>query len=318
MCIAIYKPAGKAMLSEATLRECFYSNPDGAGFAYIKNRKVEIVKGFMDFKSFYDNLYHYRNYHNDAMLLHFRISTQGGVTPNLCHPYRLDTDKDKMMKLKDTCDTAVIHNGIISITSNSREKVYNDTQEFISKYLTYFKVKKNKLSEKEKLIISHLIGSSKLAIMDAEKTQLIGDWICDNGIYYSNKSYMPARFGYGMYGLSRTSTTYKQSSHLPLKIYDDWGEEPEWEDDFIAEEKDEKDYYDDEEYEIDLTDEWEVYYRRSTDSYEFPEGNCPQICDLDDSYCSFCSRASCCPVTSYLLENGMIENEEYFTQGRKK
>ena len=41
MCIAIYKPKDK-VLSLTTLKECYTSNPDGAGFMYAENKKLHI------------------------------------------------------------------------------------------------------------------------------------------------------------------------------------------------------------------------------------------------------------------------------------
>ena len=53
MCIAIYKPEGK-VISQDILKECYDSNPDGAGFMYAEDKKLHIQKGFFSYGSFYE------------------------------------------------------------------------------------------------------------------------------------------------------------------------------------------------------------------------------------------------------------------------
>ena len=52
MCIAILKKNGHE-ISKQTLKNCFDSNPDGAGFMFADNGSLFIHKGFMNFDTFY-------------------------------------------------------------------------------------------------------------------------------------------------------------------------------------------------------------------------------------------------------------------------
>ena len=49
MCIICCKPMGKDMPTEEIMKNMWVNNPDGAGFMYVKNHKLVIEKGFMEF-----------------------------------------------------------------------------------------------------------------------------------------------------------------------------------------------------------------------------------------------------------------------------
>ena len=79
MCIALVK-LPDANVSEDNLRACWQSNPDGAGFAYIKDGKVTIEKGFMTLKPFMEALNVALEANKEStFLIHFRIATHGDV-----------------------------------------------------------------------------------------------------------------------------------------------------------------------------------------------------------------------------------------------
>ena len=199
MCIAVFKPAGQNAPTIETLKQCFKRNPDGAGFMVAINDKVVIRKGFMKFKDFekaYKSFFQDVNDKDYSVVYHFRIQTQGGAQPMLTHPYPLTRSYAEMRKLDNECEIGVAHNGIISLTSEYGVKDRNDSMTFISEYLVdiihgnhYWSKKPEKVR-----LVNRLLGGgypNKLAILS--KTgycALIGNWIKDNGIYYSNTSYV--------------------------------------------------------------------------------------------------------------------------------
>ena len=129
MCIAIYSLAGNPVPDEETLETCFFNNSDGAGFAFnTDNGKVQIVKGFMDFKSFiaafrkYDKKYCFKD---RGVLIHFRIATHGGTSKQTCHPFPISAKEKDLAKTEFTSDYAVIHNGIINLCTDEAEKKKN-------------------------------------------------------------------------------------------------------------------------------------------------------------------------------------------------
>lgn len=202
MCIILYKPVGKDLPNESILEKCFKTNPDGAGYMIPINNKVIIRKGFMTFESLIEDLdYIFNEYKIDIVktpiVIHFRITTQGGVKKELCHPFPICDNYDKMRKQVCTSDIALAHNGIIHLTSvpmyyvggKSKTPDYNDTMTFIKDYARliidndlFFGKNKNKVQ-----LMENLIDGSRLAIMNKNGyVKLIGNFIEKDGIYYSN------------------------------------------------------------------------------------------------------------------------------------
>ena len=99
MCIIVSKERGIEMPSKEILKNCFNYNSDGAGLMYVTNGKVNIVKGFMTFNSFYsyiEKLEKAYDMKEKAIVMHFRISTQGNVDEGNCHPYPITRDEKKL------------------------------------------------------------------------------------------------------------------------------------------------------------------------------------------------------------------------------
>lgn len=175
MCIAIVAPAGK-LVKETTLLECNANNPDGAGFAYIKDGKVEISKGFFKIGQF---IAEYKKKaeafgKDNPMLLHFRIATQGKVNAPNCHPFPIRGG-------------AIIHNGSLWYKRGEQEK--SDTREFAERMYNNlsYDVVKAALPE-----VTEALQWNKLAMLyDDGQYIRIGKWYEDEGIWYSNETYRP-------------------------------------------------------------------------------------------------------------------------------
>lgn len=255
MCIIVYKPKGASLPSKKTLKQCFNNNADGAGFMLAKNGEVLINKGFFKFDDFYKKLTAIKE--DVPMVLHFRITTQGGVRADCCHPYPLSDNMHELRRLNTTAEVGVAHNGIISLTSTYNKVDYNDTMRFITDYLTLIIDKKSRFNyykdDNKITLINRLIGSSRLAILDKnEHCELIGDgWLQDSGCYYSNGSYK--------------STTTKKTKKITSYSSYSW------------------DYF----------DEWEAYLNTKTGLYEF-SGVCPYTIDGDANYCDECVNNAKC------------------------
>ena len=213
MCVIIYKPSGSELPNEKTLRKNFKANPDGAGYMLPLNGKVLIRKGFMTFEDFMIDLIDVIDENGidstaTPIVLHFRITTQGGIQKELCHPFPICRDYKKMRKLSQTCDIALAHNGIISHCSSSmynmhydaelghyvygseRKISYNDTMTYIKDYASLIingDLNFAKNPAKTELLERTVGGTNKLAIMNGNgNVHLVGDFKEKDGCYYSN------------------------------------------------------------------------------------------------------------------------------------
>ena len=196
MCIIVYKKPDVAPPSREVLERQYNNNHDGCGYMWVKDNAVMVRKGFMNFEDFYKD---YQKTLKDIgekepMIFHFRISTQAGVCPEFTHPFPLTTRQDAMTWTNYKCPIGIVHNGIISLTSNSYAKNYSDTSKFINDYLTLI-IKSgnlNDLKENQKLLIQRLINGSRMAFLDKYKNVcLIGNFITDKktGLIFSNSTY---------------------------------------------------------------------------------------------------------------------------------
>lgn len=282
MCIIIYKPQDKQFPSDQVLKTCFDNNPHGAGFMFANGYRVIIRKGFMTYEAFKKALDKARKAYGEALpyVLHFRISTQAGVRADNCHPFPLSSNMDDLRALRTATAIGVAHNGIISLTSSySRTITYSDTMDFITNYLSLIIDNMGYYDKKANLtLIARLIGSSRLAILNADKhCELIGaGWIEDGGCYYSNGGYKTSK-------TATTTTTAKGSKWGGLlsnysggSYYTSGGSGYGY-----GAYSNDYDYYD-------------QFYNYAKRCYVFPSYVCPYQDDGDPSYCNACSDKTRC------------------------
>jgi len=194
MCIAIYKPANLE-ISREVLQQCFNSNPDGAGFVYVKDKQLVMEKGFFTFDSFYEAYSQVMQY---QALIHFRIKTHGKVDEVNCHPFMVN---DKF---------AFIHNGTISGHGNTEfSDTYMFNEEVLKPMVSAYGIKAL-FKPFIKTLLEDYIGWSKLAFLDSRGNFIImneskGEW--NEGVWYSNSSYKPKQtYNYGY--LDKPNTSY--------------------------------------------------------------------------------------------------------------
>lgn len=294
MCIILYKPQGIKLPNKQVLETCFHNNPDGAGFMFNYKGQVHIRKGFMDFSSFEENLKATLKYIDEVktpMVLHFRITTQGGTNQACTHPFPLSRNMSDLRQLQCVSEIGVAHNGIISLTteygggyygysSYQAKKIdYSDTMKFITDYLSLIIKTPKYYKDDDTLELIERLADSKLAILDSNgHCELIGHFIKDDGIYYSNESYKPRVYK------TTTKTTYSKTKSSKKKDYDytifdeieDNGYDYNWCNDY-----NENEYY-------------EAFYNYNTGMYDFTHSSTCPIDDCIADYCQWCEDCDNC------------------------
>lgn len=194
MCIISVSAAGIPQPDEQTLRQMFDANPHGAGYMVARDGSVEISKGFMTWPEFIHAVRYEQFTEDDSVVYHFRIATQAGIVPQMTHPFPLTSDIAKTRLIDCKCPIGVAHNGVISLTSNQRDKIYSDTAHFIAEFLCYLVRDPDDIRNQAIIsAIRRLTGWSRFALMDGTGyVATVGDFITgDGGILYSNDSFRP-------------------------------------------------------------------------------------------------------------------------------
>lgn len=307
MCIAVYKPMGVDFPVKRVLKRCFYKNPDGAGFMVANGSAVEIHKGFMGFRSFWKALREARAMYGDdkAYVMHFRISTQGGVRQDGCHPFPLSRDMQDLRRLHCEADIGIAHNGIISLTTDwgsayssyytskylvRKELDYSDTMKFITEYLSLIIHDTDYYKNDDTLELIGKLAESRLAILDySGHCELIGSgWECSDGVWYSNGSYKETTL------IIKTDKTDTTSTATTSQGVDDdyWTS---WYEERYGGYLDSYDYKDPLDPYADYLDE--------DGTYDFSQSDCPATLDGDDSYCTDCKSLYQC----WALYDGILK-----------
>ena len=109
MCVAIIIPGAAKWPSKETLLACEKANQHGGGIAWTDpdKRIVRWKKGITA-----EEIYEITQQVKPPGLIHFRISTAGGVVPELCHPFPVT--KESSLALEGTAHQVMIHNGHFS------------------------------------------------------------------------------------------------------------------------------------------------------------------------------------------------------------
>lgn len=201
------------MPNKKTLKKCWENNRDGAGYMFPSEDNVVIKKGFMKWDEFYKSLMADLKRYGEftPFVLHFRIQTQGGVNKECTHPFPLSDNMEHLKKLRVKTDIGVAHNGIIDLTTvgYKTQVTYSDTMKFITDYLSLIIQDRTYHNNPDTLLLIERLIDSKMAIMDGSgHTELIGEFIKDDGCYYSNGYYKESRYKWAKTTTQPTTTTY--------------------------------------------------------------------------------------------------------------
>ena len=256
MCVVIVKPTGSTVDVD-DLRQCWYSNPQGAGIAWAEKGKLYIEKGIMEwgvFKEFWEA----RDWTDVSAIIHFRIATHGKVDEDNTHPFWVFPGQ-----------LAFAHNGMMDFEKESQ--TISDTQVF-NRYILK-QLPRNFLSNSGiRVMMEDFIGSgNKLAFIDKDGEISIvneesGMWE-SNGCWFSNEHWKPCM----LVGVGRNK----------------YNNDP-WDEDTLTQE--ERDWYRMTDDELDGRSDWERFKDSDTNFDEFipyTQG-LPPFLSFDVFYCMSC------------------------------
>lgn len=174
------------MPTNKIIEKCWNKNPHGAGFLYDAGDTYRIEKGFMDYKSLLHALNKHRFGKKDYVVIHFRYSTRGGVTPENTHPFPLSENTGDLQSLSLDCTQAMVHNGTAGISEGS----LSDTACLVRDILSQESVKAGLSTTGIQNTLQCCIGSDRMLVLDKERgfSIKLGRWEFEkgNGLYFSN------------------------------------------------------------------------------------------------------------------------------------
>lgn len=189
MCVIAIKPKGVDMIDDQTIKDMWDTNSDGAGFMYLnKDNDVIINKGYMVYEEFLKNVKEIDDVDDikeTPLILHFRITTHGGTSPENTHPFPVSTQVDHLKALDVKAHLAMAHNGVISSVNTADD--LSDTQIFIKDIIAPLSRFGGTFLDDYKNLIEYGIGKSKLVFLDNKGTiTKFGEWKEQDGVFYSN------------------------------------------------------------------------------------------------------------------------------------
>jgi predicted glutamine amidotransferase len=209
MCIIAVQPKGKK-ISKKTLRNCWDNNNDGAGLMYSVNGEIIVKKELHSF----DKFMQYKleaDKHNVNIVLHFRISTSGGVNLLNCHPFKVNNNLH------------FCHNGMLDIIVPKNSTI-NDTQIYNNTILRNLPKNWQRNNAILKLVEQSIGSRNKFVLLDELGMYYIinheaGVW--DNDCWFSNTSYQ--------YSYSNVITSnYYSKVKTTKKTFSYWDELETW------------------------------------------------------------------------------------------
>lgn len=191
MCVVAVKKAGVQFPNDDLMKSMWDSNSDGAGFMYTHNGKVHIEKGFMKYDDLMRAIAQLKkriDIVNTPVVLHFRITTHGGTSPQNTHPFPISSNEKYLKALDLTCSVGMVHNGIISSVVVDKDAKMSDTMVYIQDVLAPLSMLNKSFYKNDfgKQLMENQIGWSKLAFLDKSgDLQLVGSFL--KGTKYNSK-----------------------------------------------------------------------------------------------------------------------------------
>lgn len=219
MCVIVHKERGKDIPSDEIIEKCFKKNPDGSGILLHRDgtKTLEIHKGYMKLDDFKTVLKELNVNKNDDLVMHFRITTSGGTSPENCHPFPISNKIDDLKATRINTPRAFVHNGVLG--KGDEILKISDTQVFVKDIISREEVSDHLENSEIKKIITKVADSGqRFFIADAEKDifERYGTWYENDGIWYSNLAWK----NYYSYNYANWNSYYGGKRYYS-KYYDD-------------------------------------------------------------------------------------------------
>lgn len=204
MCLIACAPKGADKYSEfflTAIKKASVSNTDGIGYSFKRSsntKKVWISKGFKDIDKFIETLKSKKLKINDELVIHLRIGNKGAKSIEMNHPFVISNKPDEILENHKYVDKSTMcHNGTFfnySVTDSLLSDTYFFTKDFLAipELETLLKRDKDLFA----ITFKEILRANRVAVIFNEDIPMItlGEFIEDEGYFFSNKSYKEARY----------------------------------------------------------------------------------------------------------------------------
>lgn len=193
-------------LTDSEIENSFSNNPDGAGIGWVDSKgRNNFIKGIMDLNEFKEI---YKGVPKVPHVVHFRMSTSGGVQKELTHPMIVSEESNLYLEYRGE-EPILFHNGIMARWE----------EELINYYIrTNKKIPGGHWSDTRLIaVMASSLGENFLSFKSMGKFALIMDGVIftygkytkEDGVLFSSDTYKRiytrygSSYGYGTYGAGK-------------------------------------------------------------------------------------------------------------------
>lgn len=222
MCIIFVKPKNVELPSEEIMKQCWRTNDDGAGYMFSVPNGVVIKKGFMAYDSFRNSILNEKKLIEKTVVAHFRISTGGGITPQMTHPFPVSKRFEDITRLTLFTQWALAHNGCLGDTRLKYDhSIMSDTAAFAMQCAPF-----NDFTNPDVQKAMCKLGWLRIAFLGPNNQLIIlnekeGVW--DKGIWYSHHGYKPYVWNNVSYEEDDAYWERRRRSNISIYEYDKYG-----------------------------------------------------------------------------------------------
>lgn len=229
MCVILALETKKELdlLTLEILKNAEQTNPDGNGYATLKNGKVIFEKG-ISMESIYEKIC--TGEIVAPCVIHARITSCGITTPELTHPFVIEDESNPMQGVLEKGESVLFHNG-----------TFSDYKDLVLKTAlgSGRKLPKGNMSDTRGLAwclkslgvnaLEYIdTGFNKFAVLNSKGLTKYGKWVNVNGIESSNNYYANSyEYNFGNFP-KNTYYDYEVNGVDMLNDYDNIIEEPDY------------------------------------------------------------------------------------------
>jgi hypothetical protein len=174
MCVIAIKPE-KVAIGIADIRQCWDSNPDGAGVMFTTPNGVRIIRGFTNPEILAQTL---GSLKANQVVIHYRLRTHGKIDTDNCHPFPIRAVTTTPNNRGITARLGIVHNGIISGWGDTER---SDTRQLVEDVL-------ERIEDPDAIwkVLQSLQGYNKFAMLSPDTLYTVGSFDTHGECKYSN------------------------------------------------------------------------------------------------------------------------------------